>query len=42
MQIDTEVSLEGINFEGEDYSPEDLEKINIPARNEQVVQALLY
>ncbi len=40
VQIDTRVSLEGINFEGEDYSPEDLErKINIPARNEQVVQA---
>ena len=32
--------LKGVNFEGEDYSPEDLErKINIPARNEQVVQA---
>jgi len=40
VQIDTKVSLEGVNFEGEDYSPEDLErKINIPARNEQVVQA---
>lgn len=39
VQIDTKVSLEGVNFEGEDYSPEDLErKINIPARNEQVVQ----
>lgn len=40
VQIDTKVSLEGVNFEGEDYSPEDLERsINIPARNEQVVQA---
>lgn len=40
VQIDTKVSLEGVNFEGEDYSPEDLErKINLPARNEQVVQA---
>lgn len=40
VQIDTKVSLEGVNFEGEDYSPEDLErKINIPARNEQVVQS---
>ena len=40
VQIDTKVSLEGVNFEGEDYSPEDLErKINIPARNEQVAQA---
>jgi len=40
VQIDTKVSLEGVNFEGEDYSPEDLErKINIPARNERVVQA---
>jgi len=40
VQIDTKVSLEGVNFEGEDYSPEDLErKINIPARNEQVTHA---
>ena len=40
VQIDTMVSLEGVNFEGEDYNPEDLErKINIPARNEQVVQS---
>ncbi|KKS37149.1 MAG: hypothetical protein UV01_C0013G0001, partial [Parcubacteria group bacterium GW2011_GWA2_42_14] len=40
VQIDTKVLLEGVNFEGEDYSPEDLErKINIPARNEQVAQA---
>lgn len=40
VQIDTKVSLKGVNFEGEDYSPEDLErKINVPARNEQVVQA---
>lgn len=40
VQIDTKVSLEGVNYEGEDYNPEDLErKINIPARNEQVVKA---
>lgn len=40
VQIDTKISLEGVNFEGEDYDPEDLErKINIPARNEQVVEA---
>jgi len=40
VQIDTRVSLEGVSFEGEDYSPEDLErKINVPARNEQVAQA---
>ena len=40
VQIDTKVSLKGVNFEGEDYSPEDLErKINVPARNEQVAQA---
>ncbi|MDD4902149.1 MAG: DEAD/DEAH box helicase family protein [Patescibacteria group bacterium] len=40
VQIDTKVSLEGVNFEGEDYSAEDLErKINVPARNERVVEA---
>ena len=40
VQIDTKVSMEGVNFEGEDYNPEDLErKINVPARNEQVVRA---
>ena len=40
MQIDTKVSLDVVNFEGEDYSPEDLErKVNVPARNEQVIQA---
>jgi len=40
VQIDTKVSLEGVNYEGEDYNPEDLErKINVPARNEQVAQA---
>ncbi|MCL4400077.1 DEAD/DEAH box helicase family protein [Patescibacteria group bacterium] len=40
VQIDTKVSLQGINYDGEDYNPEDLErKINIPARNEQVAQA---
>jgi len=39
VQIDTKVSLEGVQYEGEDYNPEDLErKINVPARNEQVVQ----
>lgn len=39
VQIDTKVSLEGVNYEGEDYNPEDLErKINVPARNEQVAQ----
>lgn len=42
VQIDTKVSVEGVNFDGEDYNPEDLErKINIPARNEQIVQAYL-
>jgi len=40
MRIDTKVSLEGIRYEGEDYNPEDLERrINVPARNEQVVKA---
>lgn len=40
VQIDTKVSLEGVRYEGEDYSPEDLErKINVPARNEQIAQA---
>ena len=40
VQIDTKVSLEGVQYEGEDYNPEDLErKINVPARNEQVAQA---
>lgn len=40
VQIDTRVSFEGVSFEGEDYNPDDLErKINVPARNEQVVQA---
>ena len=40
VQIDTKVFLEGVNYEGEDYNPEDLErKINVPARNEQVTQA---
>ena len=40
VQIDTKVSLKGVNFEGEDYNSEDLErKINVPARNEQVVQS---
>jgi len=40
VQIDTKISLEGVNYEGEDYNPEDLErKVNIPARNEQIVKA---
>lgn len=40
VRINTKVSLEGIKYEGEDYNPEDLErKINVPARNEQVVNA---
>jgi len=40
VQIDTKVSLEGVQYEGEDYNPEDLErKINVPARNEQVARA---
>lgn len=39
-RIDTKVSLEGITYEGEDYHPEDLERrINVPARNEQIVKA---
>jgi len=40
VQIDTKVSLEGVQYEGEDYNSEDLErKINVPARNEQVARA---
>ena len=40
IRIDTKVSLEGINYEGEDYNPEELErKINVPARNKQIVKA---
>jgi len=40
LRIDTKVSLEGITYEGEDYNPEDLERrINVPARNEQIVKA---
>ncbi|MCH7605417.1 DEAD/DEAH box helicase family protein, partial [Patescibacteria group bacterium] len=39
VRIDTKVSLEGVEYEGEDYQPEDLErKINVPARNEQVAK----
>lgn len=39
MQIDTKLSLEGVQFEGEDFSPDDLERrINVPARNEQVAK----
>ncbi len=42
VQIDTKISLEGVNYEGEDYNPEDLErKINVPARNEKVAQTYL-
>jgi len=40
VRIDTKVSLEGITYEGDDYHPEDLERrINVPARNEQIVKA---
>jgi len=40
VRIDTKVSLEGITYEEEDYNPEDLERrINVPARNEQIVKA---
>ncbi|MCD6115256.1 hypothetical protein J7J74_03175, partial [bacterium] len=40
VRIDTKVSLEGITYEGKDYNPEDLERrINVPARNEQIVKA---
>lgn len=39
IRIDTKVSLEGITYEGEDYNPEDLERIiNVPARNEQIAK----
>ena len=39
VQIDTKLSLEGVEFEGEDYSPDDLERrINVPARNEQLAK----
>lgn len=42
VRIDTKVSLEGVLYEGEDYDPLVLErKINVPARNEQVVQAYI-
>jgi len=40
VQIDTKLSVEGIQYEGDDFSPEDLERrINIPARNEQIAKA---
>lgn len=40
LRIDTQVSLEGVIYEGEDYNPEDLErKINVPARNEEIARA---
>jgi len=40
VRIDTKVSLKGITYEGEDYNPEDLERrINVPARNKQIVKA---
>ena len=39
VQIDTKVSLEGITYEGEDFASDDLERrINVPARNEQIVK----
>jgi type I restriction enzyme R subunit len=39
-RIDTKVTLEGITYAGEDYNPDDLErKINVPARNEQIVKS---
>lgn len=39
VQIDTKLSLEGVQFEGEDFSPDELERrINVPARNEQVAK----
>jgi len=39
VRIDTKISLEGVEYENEDYEPEDLErKINVPARNEQVAK----
>lgn len=40
VRIDTKISVEGVKYEGEDYNPEDLERrINVPARNEQIVKA---
>lgn len=40
VQIDTKVSLKGVQYQGEDYEPEDLERhINVPARNEQITKA---
>lgn len=40
VQIDTKVSTEGVKYEGDDFDPNDLERvINVPARNEQVVKA---
>ncbi|MDA2922464.1 DEAD/DEAH box helicase family protein [Patescibacteria group bacterium AH-259-L07] len=39
VRIDTKVSLEGITYEGDDYNPEDLERvINVPARSKQIVK----
>lgn len=39
VQIDTKISTKGIKFEGDDFSPSDLErKINVPARNEQIAK----
>lgn len=40
IRIDTEISLKGVQYEGEDYNPEDLErKINVPARNEKIAKS---
>lgn len=40
VQIDTKISLKGVNFDGEDFDPDALErKINVPARNEQIVKS---
>ncbi|MBI2644249.1 MAG: DEAD/DEAH box helicase family protein [Candidatus Wildermuthbacteria bacterium] len=40
VRIETKLSLEGVEYENEDYNPEDLERrINIPARNEQIAKA---
>lgn len=40
MRIGTKISLEGLTYEGEDYSPESLEReINVPHRNEEIARA---
>ena len=39
VQVDTKLSTEGVKYEGDDFSPEDLERhINVPARNEQIAK----